>query len=94
LVRNQGTSRKSKAAGETIWVNGKLPEKDFISQALQNSRWLREAIRELLGWRPWITTILLSFTDAFVSPTKPIKGVYVVNKKIPAAVATSDKYAT
>jgi hypothetical protein len=66
--------------GETILVNGKIPEKDFIALALQNSYWLRDKISEFTGSKPWINPIVV-FTNAFVTPTRPIKGVNIINKK-------------
>jgi hypothetical protein len=30
-------------------VNGKLPEKNFISQTLQNTYWLKEQIDRIIG---------------------------------------------
>jgi hypothetical protein len=66
--------------GETLLVNGKLPEKNFVAQALQNSYWLRDKISKIIGVKPWITPVIV-FANAFVRPTEPIKGVYVVNKK-------------
>jgi hypothetical protein len=66
--------------GETILVNGKLPEKDFIAQALRNSYWLREEVSQFTGSKPWITPILV-FANAYISPTRPVKGVIILNKK-------------
>jgi hypothetical protein len=64
----------------TLLVNGKLPEKDFIAQALRNSYWLRDEINTIVGAHPWITPIIV-FTNAFVPPTRPVKNVSIINKK-------------
>ena len=61
-------------------VGGKPPEKDFIAQALKNTYWLRDEIEKVLGSKVWITPVVV-FTNAFVPAGKPIKGVWVVNKK-------------
>jgi hypothetical protein len=63
-----------------ILVNGKMPEKDFVAQALKNSYWLREEIESLLKVKPWITPVVV-FTNTFVKFGPPVKGVLVVNKK-------------
>jgi len=63
-----------------LLVNSKPPEKDFIAQALKNTYWLRDEIEKVIGSKVWITPVVV-FTNAFVEAGKPIKGVYVVNKK-------------
>jgi hypothetical protein len=80
LIETKAHGGRVETDGETILVNGKMPEKDFIAQALQNSYWLRDKISEITGSKPWITPIVV-FTNAFVTPTRPIKGVNIVNKK-------------
>ena len=55
-------------------VNGKMPEKDFVAQALKNSYWLREETERLLKVKPWITPVVV-FTKAFVIFGPPVKGV-------------------
>jgi len=80
LLETKAHGGKVIVDGETLLVNGKLPEKDFIAQALRNSYWLRDEISQIVGSKPWITPIIV-FTNAFVSPTRPIKGVSIVNKK-------------
>lgn len=73
-------------AGESdVLVNGHSPEKNFVTQALQNSYWLRQEAASILGFKPWITAMLV-FTNGFVKVSRPIKGVRVVNGKylIPA----------
>jgi hypothetical protein len=64
----------------TLLVNGKLPEKDFIQQTNNNTYWMRDQVSNLVGFKPWISSVIV-FTNAFVKAYKPIKGVSVVNKK-------------
>lgn len=64
----------------TLLVNGKLPEKDFIQQTNNNSYWMRDQVSNVVGFKPWISAVIV-FTNAFVKAYKPIKGVSVVNKK-------------
>ena len=80
LIETKAHGGKVEVSGETILVNGKIPEKDFMAQTLKNSYWLRDKISEIVGIKPWITPIIV-FTNAFVSPTRPIKGVAIINKK-------------
>lgn len=80
LVETKAHGGKVSMDGETLLVNGKLPEKDFIAQALRNAYWLRDEVSRFAGSKPWITPILV-FTNAYVSPTNPVKGVIILNKK-------------
>ncbi len=61
-------------------VNGHEPAKDFIAQALKNTYWLRDEIRQTITVEVWITPVLV-FTNASVERTTPIKGVTMVNRK-------------
>jgi hypothetical protein len=80
LIETKAHGGKVWVEGDELLVNGKSPEKNFIAQALKNSYWLRDEIGEITGSKPWITPVLV-FTNAFVSPTRPIKGVNITNKK-------------
>jgi hypothetical protein len=66
--------------GDTLLVNGQIPEKDFIAQALRNMFWLRDAVSPIVGSKPWINTVLV-FTNAFVPPLRQVRGVSIVNQK-------------
>lgn len=67
-------------AGELL-VNNRYPEKNFIKQVLQNTYWLRGQLEEIVGQQAlWVNPIIV-FTNAFVPPSAPIKGVKVINKK-------------
>jgi hypothetical protein len=63
-----------------ILLNGHDPEKDFVSQALKNSYWLRDEVEKVVAQRPWITPVVV-FTNAFVKSAQPVKGVRVINQK-------------
>jgi len=80
LLETKSHYGKTQLSGDKILVNGKIPEKDFVMQALRNSYWVREQIETLLQVKPWITPILV-FTNAFVPFGKPVKGVRVTNSK-------------
>jgi hypothetical protein len=80
LLETKAHGGRVEVNGGTLLVNGKFPEKDFIAQALRNSYWLRDEISPFLGVKPWITPVLV-FTNAFVPPTQPVKGVRIINKK-------------
>lgn len=80
LIETKAHGGRVEIKGDSILINGKTPEKDFIAQALQNSYWLRDRIGDFAGSKPWITPILV-FTNAFVPFGRPIKGVQIVNKK-------------
>lgn len=63
-----------------LLINGYPPEKDFIGQVLSNLYWLREKVKEITGIEVWIHPLLV-FTNAFVVPGKPVRGVRLVNQK-------------
>jgi hypothetical protein len=64
------------ASDDGLIVDGHAPSKDFIRQALRNSMWLKDRIGEVLGERPYVTSILL-FPNAYVGVRRPIQGVIV-----------------
>lgn len=63
-----------------MFVNGHEPEKDFIAQTLRNTYWLRDKLSQEVGITAWITPVLV-FTNAFVVPTPPVRGIVIVNQK-------------
>jgi hypothetical protein len=65
---------------DTLLLNGRPPEKNFIAQALSNAYWLRDEIGQVVGSKPWINPVLV-FTNAFVPPVKQVRGVSIVNQK-------------
>lgn len=80
LLETKAHGGKVETSEGQLLVNSKPPEKDFIAQALKNAYWLRGEIEKETGCKIWITPVLV-FTNAFVPPSKPIKGVNIVNKK-------------
>jgi len=64
----------------SLLVNGRSAEKDFFGQSLRNAYWLRNNISATIGIQPWISQIIV-FSNAFVTASKPFKGIRVVNKK-------------
>ena len=65
---------------DRLLINGKPPEKDFIAQATRNVYWLKEKFNVAYGLNVWIAPVIV-FTNAFVPPTKPVRGVFITNKK-------------
>jgi hypothetical protein len=80
LLETKAHGGQVKVENETLLVNGKFPEKDFLAQTLKNTYWLRDTISQITGSKPWITPVIV-FTNAFVVASKPIKGVRIINKK-------------
>jgi hypothetical protein len=80
LIETKSHGGKVTIDDDNLLVNGKPPEKDFITQALNNTFWLKKEINDLIGPTPWVTPILV-FTNAFVVAPKLIKNVRVMNKK-------------
>jgi hypothetical protein len=80
LIETKSHGGKVSITNGRVLVNGHEPEKDFIAQTLRNTYWLRDKLRQEVGVAAWITPIL-AFTNAFVEPTPPVKGIVIVNKK-------------
>lgn len=80
LIETKAHGGRVSVANGSLLVNGHEPEKDFIAQALKNTYWLRDTLRDTINIEPWITPVI-AFTNAFVERTAPIKGVVIVNAK-------------
>lgn len=80
LLETKAHGGRVEILSDRLLVNGKNPEKDFIAQTLRNTYWLRAEIERITGQEIWITPVIV-FTNAFVEPNRPIKGVIVINKK-------------
>jgi hypothetical protein len=63
-----------------IRINGKLPETDFVVQALRNTSWLVDELEKIAGIRTRVNSLVV-FTNAFVVTSRSVKGVTVTNKK-------------
>lgn len=80
MVETKSHHGKITVEDNEVLLNGHTPEKDFIAQSLRNSYWLRDEIGGVIGFNPWVTPLLV-FTNAFVTSTRPVKGVHILNKK-------------
>lgn len=66
--------------GTSLLIDNKSPEKNFFSQILKNTYWLKDSLEKQTGASLFVYPILV-FTNAFVKIHKPIKGIHIVNKK-------------
>jgi hypothetical protein len=80
LIETKSHSGDIKIKGDRIFKDSKPLEKDFIKQCLHNMGTLRKILYEVTGKEIWVIQFLV-FTNAFVTPAKPIKGVTVINAK-------------
>ena len=87
LIETKAHGGRVEVQGDILLINDKNPEKNFISQTLRNTYWLRDEINTVTGTTPWITPIIV-FSNAFVKPSKPIKGIRIINKKYLLQVIT------
>jgi hypothetical protein len=67
--------------GKSLRLNSQRFEKDIIKQTFENALWLKGRIEAKLQVKAWITPILV-FTNAYVVPGKPIRGVNFMNKSV------------
>jgi len=79
LIETKAHGGKVTVAQGRLLVNGHEPEKDFITQTLNNTYWLRDKLQALINIKIWITPVLV-FTNAFVERTGPVKGITILNK--------------
>lgn len=80
LIETKSHHGKISVQDKAIFLNGHVPEKDFIAQTLNNAYWLRDKIKQLFEANVWIYPIIV-FTHAFVPFTPPVKGIHIVNVK-------------
>lgn len=66
--------------GTALLIDGRPAEKDFISQSLKNTYWLRDKVKEQIGLTLFVKPIIV-FTNAFVKVPQAIKGISIINKK-------------
>lgn len=81
MIETKSHYGKVAAQGETLLRDGHPFEKDIINQAVSNSLWMKTMIEQKLKAKAWVTPVLV-FTNAFVVPGHPIRGVYYMNKKV------------
>jgi hypothetical protein len=80
LIETKAHGGRAEVVNGALLVNGHPPEKDFVAQTLRNTFWLKDQVGALAGVTAWITPIIV-FTNAFVPPCSPIKGVRIMNKR-------------
>lgn len=80
LIETKAHGGRVEVEAGNLYINGQPPEKNFISQILGNTYWLRDQIESLVGTKHWIVPILV-FTNAFVVNSPPIKGINIINVK-------------
>jgi hypothetical protein len=79
LIETKAHSGRVSVVDCRLRVNGKLPERDFVAQALRNTYWLIEEIRNVTGLDAEITPLLV-FTNASVDTSRPLKGIPITNR--------------
>lgn len=80
IIETKSHHGKVSVVDKTIYLNNHLPEKDFITQTLNNAYWLRKRINSIIESNVWIYPIIV-FTNAYVPYLHPIKGIHIVNIK-------------
>jgi hypothetical protein len=80
LIETKAHGGRVSIANGRLLLNDHEPEKDFIAQALKNTFWLRDRVREATGQLIWINAVV-AFTNAFVQQAASIKGVRVINQE-------------
>ena len=84
LIETKAHGGRVAVVDSKIRVNGRLPEKDFVAQTLRNTYWLVEQIKGITGIDVWVNPLLV-FTNAFVAPSRPLKGITITNQKFLAS---------
>jgi hypothetical protein len=78
LIETKAHYGKVEVKDGKLFLKGKPPEKNFISQTLQNTYWLGDQIESVVGFRPWVNGVIV-FTKAFVPYGSEIKHVSLTN---------------
>jgi hypothetical protein len=79
IIETESSPGTITSDGKQLWLNSQRFEKDIIKQTLENAFWLKGRIEAKLNIKAWITPVLV-FTNAYVVPGKPIRGVNFMNK--------------
>jgi hypothetical protein len=80
LIETKPHSGRVSVVDAKLRLNGKLPDKDFVSNSLMNTYWVIEEIRTLTGIDPSIRPLIV-FTNASVSTGRPLKGIPITDKR-------------
>jgi hypothetical protein len=80
LIETKAHGGRVSNGAEGLLVNGRQPEKDFITQVLSNTYWLRDEVQSVVNLEVWVNPVLV-FTNAFVERMPPINGIIVTHKK-------------
>ncbi len=78
LIETKSHRGKVSAQGDTLLLNGKPPEKNFLNQAWRQTKELEGFLFRMTS-REWKVKPVLCLSNAFVQVRKPVKGVVIVN---------------
>jgi hypothetical protein len=57
LIETKAHGGRVEVVGDKLLVNGHDPEKNFITQTLRNTYWVREQVQENLGIKAWVQPV-------------------------------------
>jgi len=80
LIETKAHGGKVTLKKQTLLVNGKAPEKNFINQAVSNLLWLKGELDRITGEDTWVNTIIV-FTNAHVPKLYVVRNIAVTNSR-------------
>jgi hypothetical protein len=75
-IETKSTSGTVDSDGDSLQVNGRLPDRDPIRQVRRNAMWLKDAIGRVTTKKPYVTAVVF-FPHAYVNVRKPVQGVVI-----------------
>jgi hypothetical protein len=87
-IETKSHSGRIDVAEGRVLVDGNLPDRDYVQQALDNAVWLKDQIGALLGEKPYVTAVL-HFPNAYVNVRESIRDVIVASGSFLPRVLTT-----
>jgi len=80
LIETKSHGGEVRKVNGQLRMNGRPLEQDFVSQALNGTFWMRDQIKSLIGFKPWIHTAVVC-TNAYVESHLEFRQVRIFNAK-------------
>ena len=75
-IETKSTHGTIDSTGDSLLVNGSVPERDPIRQVRPNAMWLKDTLGRVTGKKPYVTAVVF-FPHAYVNVRKPVQGVVI-----------------
>lgn len=80
VIETKSHKGKITNQGDSLFLNGKSPGKNFLNQAWSQTYQIKEILKQQTG-KEWPVKPVLCFSDAFVEVRGSVKGISILNVK-------------